>query len=147
MSNFDANAETTAILAALGVLAGGRILESLPADANIPRNADGTCKPYIVLMSGTATAAASDRSFSGSERDQPQNMMWTVNCVAADAVTARTLRSAALNLLLGFDFGTGNATPLKGFGGYNVVDHATTTAPERVTMGTSLSTVLNLKTS
>lgn len=145
MSNtFDGVAETAAIKAALAGLVGGRVYTSLPADAAIPRNTDGSCKPYIVLLRGAPVAAASGRSLSGSERSQPQNMMWTANSVAGTADDAEVVMSAALGILMGFVFTSGNATPLKTFGSFNLTDHATTTAPERVTFGVSMSSVINL---
>lgn len=134
MSNFDNVAENAALLAKFSGIAGGRVYEMVPAEDAIPKNADGSIKPFVVVQVGSPIASANDRTIMG-ERQQPQRIAATIVAIAATVDEAKPLRATIINTLLDNRLTT-NASPMKLNGGYTLPRLDANNKPIRVELGT-----------
>ena len=139
---FDGTVETANILARLKPLCGGRWYESVPDDAVLATNPDGTIKPFGVLLRGTPIPSAKDRGLAG-ERTQPHILLYSVVIEAANADAAGAVVSAVLDLLLDF-VPSPTASGLKAAGGDSFPTLATATKPSRQVVTSRFTTVINL---
>lgn len=124
-------AEQYVILERVKTLAGGRVFDGVPDDAEIPYDEEGSrLRPYLVVTFGIPVRAARDRSILGA-RFQPYIQPFTVDCYGASADDARRLASGLIDLLLGFTPDDQNASEIEMAGGGDFRERDTQGRPTR----------------
>jgi hypothetical protein len=112
--NFDGIAEEDSIREHLSTLAGGRILDETPDDTEVPIDATGKVRPYIVLSIGVPfPTVGGGRSFSEGEKDIPYTLTLTVGCYAGDRKSLNMLYRAVLGKLVDWEPVADNDTALR----------------------------------
>jgi hypothetical protein len=138
----DGIAETANIITQLGTLCGGRVFDDIQDDNESLLAADGSVRPFIVVLSGDPYPTARDRGV-GKEPTQPHVMAVSIICYGPNAQAAAAVAGAATNLLLGWSPGA-TADQMKAAGGYRVTEKATQFRPSRSVRTRQMTTVLNL---
>lgn len=144
LKSFDGLAERRAARAKLSVLAGGRILSSVPGNENITKDpATGEILPFIVTRFGRPIPSTLERGVGGGEEDQPYIVAMTFVAYAAHLETAEELAAGITRLMLGKQL-TNTSTELKAAGGYNYTVLETANKPERFEEGVQFTNIINM---
>lgn len=123
-------------------LLGGRFYPSVPDEAVLERFASGAIKPYAVVHYGIIYASPDSRSMMGEE-DQPHVMPFSVECIAADAESARAAAGAVRALYVGWEPSPGSES-IVAPGGTSYRDRDSGGAPTRYREVVALETVINV---
>lgn len=142
--NFTGIAESDDITARLKTLAGGRVVEDMPDDQQLPKDKAGFVKPFLIVYYGSPIPAPHDRALGVGERGQPHVLPINVDCCGPDGDTCKRMMGSVMDLLLDFQPNHGNATPLKASGGYQYTRRASQTRPSIFVKGVSFVTTINL---
>lgn len=142
MANFDGAAETTAIIAHAETLAGGRIFDGVPDDAEMPLFPDGTVKPFIAILTSDPVPKATGRGL-GKEPVQPHIMAVAFVCVTSNTTDSRNLAAAVTDLFLGWA-PTATSDEMIGAGGQGFPLQATDYTPTRIVRTRRFTLTLNL---
>lgn len=139
---FDGIAERTAIYNRAKTLAGGRVYKALVDDSQIPKDAQGYVKPYIVINFGALYQSYEGRSIAG-EREQPFLFPVTFECWGLNDDVVAPLVGAVRSLFLGWSAGP-NMSEMRFSGGYSFPIVDTNGRPVRVQESVTMLSVLNL---
>ncbi|MBG6106643.1 hypothetical protein [Frigoribacterium sp. CG_9.8] len=145
--SFDGIDEETSIREKLSDLAGGRILDMAPDDADVLLDSVGKARPYIVLSVGAPFALnGGGRSMGDGEDDIPYTMTFVVGCYAGDRKSLNALFREVVKRLVNWIPSDGNATPIRMPYASNGSATRTISRPAIFSKVAAMATTINMST-